>query len=298
MPTWSATQHLLLRNSNGYEAPTKTNIEVVAPILRTSPTDYATLYTVLCMAQDISSVVVGPEGRTLITLDMDCYQRAVQLQVSVKNKNWVLRPGLLHFTFAALHALGKAVEGSGLDTVAVETGIYSCAVLRGIYSGKKYRRGVEYHIMNCLAILVMKLEAAIGASDTSELKKQCMALRLALHSGDPEMNDTYDDTENYYTENIQPLMDCHEQDDMSVFLDNYASQVEVLLAVIAAARSRDWEGCLAAIENNIKYFASYDLVNYFRMIPIHVAQMYELKTTDPLTWNALVSGDFVVTKSM
>ena len=33
-------------------------------------------------------------------------------------------------------------------------------------------------------------------------------------------------------------------------------------------------------------------------MPVHLAQMRELKTTDPLTWEALKNGDFVVTKSM
>ena len=96
-----------MKNQDGYQPPTKTNVEVVAPLFRTSPTDYCTLYTVLCLAQDISALVVGPERWTLITLDLDLYQRALQLQESVKNKYWVLRAGLLHIIFAVLHGLGK-----------------------------------------------------------------------------------------------------------------------------------------------------------------------------------------------
>ena len=298
MPTWAATQHLLLRNSDTYQTPVKTNVEVVAPLFRTSPTDYSTLYTVLCMAQDISCVVVGPDRRTVITLDLDLYQRALQLQESVKNRNWVLRAGLLHLTFAALHGLGKACEGSGLDTIAVETGIYSSAALRGIYSGKNYRRGVEYHIMNALAILRLKLEAGIGEPEANKLKEQCGELRKALHTRDPEMGVIYSNLESYYSENIRPVIANQGHDDLGMFLDNYVAQVDSLLALIAAARPSDREACLAAIDRNVKYFAAFDLVNYFRLMPVHLAQMHELKTTDPLTWEALKNGDFVVTKSM
>ena len=108
----------------------------------------------------------------------------------------------------------------------------------------------------------------------------------------------YSDLESYYSENIRPVIANQGHDDLGMFLDNYVAQVDSLLALIAAARSSDWEACLAAIDRNVKYFAAFDLVNYFRLMPVHLAQMHELKTTDPLTWEALKNGDFVVAKSM
>ena len=108
----------------------------------------------------------------------------------------------------------------------------------------------------------------------------------------------YSNLESYYSENIRPVIANQGHDDLGMFLDNYVAQVDSLLALIAAARSSDWEACLAAIDRVVKYFAAFDLVNYFRLMPVHLAQMHELKTTDPLTWEALKNGDFVVTKSM
>ena len=67
---------------------------------------------------------------------------------------------------AALHGLGKYVEGSGLDTVAIEEGIYSPASLRGIYSGKAFKRGVEYHMMNFLAITHLQLDSILDEIPT------------------------------------------------------------------------------------------------------------------------------------
>ena len=43
-----------------------------------------------------------------------------------------------------LHALGKKVDGSGLDTCAIESGAYTSAALRGIFGGKAYKR-VPHH---------------------------------------------------------------------------------------------------------------------------------------------------------
>ena len=58
MPTWAATGSLLL--SITHESITRTNIEVIAPLLNTSPTDITSLYYVLMLTQGISAVVVRP----------------------------------------------------------------------------------------------------------------------------------------------------------------------------------------------------------------------------------------------
>ncbi|EDO39798.1 predicted protein [Nematostella vectensis] len=167
---------------------------------KTSPTDYATLYTALMMTQGISAVVVGPERRTIITLDLDLYSRALQIQQSVGNSNWVLRAGVLHIVFAALHALGKTIDGSGLDTCAIESGTHTSAALRGIFSGKAYKRGLEYHITTSLAILMMKYEASVSGNNTEDLSQKCALFRKAIHERNPDMVDIYD--------NIQPWQAC------------------------------------------------------------------------------------------
>ena len=126
MSTWAATQHLL--GKNNHEA-VKTNSEVVAPLFRNSPHDMATLYTVLSLTQGINAQVLG-DGKTLITLDIAILNDVYKLRASVKNKNWVLCPRKLHEIFADEHALGKVAEGSGLDSIAIESGVY-CSCFEG-----------------------------------------------------------------------------------------------------------------------------------------------------------------------
>jgi hypothetical protein len=59
-----------------------------------------------------------------------------------------------------------------------------------------------------------------------------------------------------------------------------------LLHLISACRSGDWEGYLAASENLIKYFFAHDLLNYARLMSVHLAQMNALEKEDPATWEA------------
>ena len=93
MPAWSATQSLQL--SQSINSCTCENTVVVASLFKSSPTDYGTLNTVLQLTQGISAQVVGPNRRTLITLDFDLCARAWKIHQSIGNTNWILRPGNL-----------------------------------------------------------------------------------------------------------------------------------------------------------------------------------------------------------
>lgn len=142
------------------------------------------------LTHEISAFVVGPERRTVIILDLDLCSRDFQIQQSVGNRNWILRAGVLHIAFAALrHAYGKTLEGSGVDTCAIESGIYTSAFLRGIYSGKVYKRAVEYHIKTGLAPLMMRFDHLLTALAAKENipRAQCVAFREPLHERSPEM---------------------------------------------------------------------------------------------------------------
>ena len=199
MPTWAATKSLLLSQSS--QSHGRTNTEVIAPLFRTSPTDYATVHTVLMLTQGISAVVVGSKRRTVITLDLDLYNRALRLQQSVGNCNWILRAGVLHIAFAALHALGKTIDGSGIDTCAIECGTYTSAALRGIYGGKAFKRGVEYHVKSSLAIMMMMFDSILSDVPHANLRGQCSTLKKAIHERSPDMVENFNDIHSWYSTN-------------------------------------------------------------------------------------------------
>jgi hypothetical protein len=73
--------------------------------------EWQTLITVLKQTQQINCMVLGPDRKTVITLDMALYERAKQLEMSrddCKGK-WVLRLGEMHTVMAALRAAGSAI---------------------------------------------------------------------------------------------------------------------------------------------------------------------------------------------
>ena len=295
LPTWAATRSLLLSQSSHTTTPT--NTAVIAPLFKTSPTDYGTLYTVLRLSQGISATVVGPHRKTLITLDLDLYFRALKIQQSVGNTSWILRAGALHIAFAALHALGKTIDGSGLDTCAIECGAYTSASLRRIFGGKAYTRGLEFHITASLAIMMLRFDAILLDLPKGPIRIQCNTLKEQLHERDPEMVETFEEIQSWYSSNVKPLEETEDLGEFAQFLTQYLNQVESLLHLISSCRSGDWEGYLSSLEDFTKYFFAHDLLNYARLMPVHLAQMNALEEDDPETWNALKSGDFVVARS-
>ena len=297
MPTWAATNSLLSHNQESCNTRL-VNTESVAPLLKTPPTDYATLYTALSLTQNISASILGSQRCTLITLDLDLYNRAVHIQESINNRNWILLPGGLHICFAVEHALGKTLEGSGIDTCAIECGTYSAAALRGIHSGKAFKRALEYHLINALAIMMLKCELLPDDSTLKlNLKDKCCNLKEALNERDPSMSSLFNEVKETYISSIQQKLNVSTNGSLSQYFDQYLDQLENLLQIISACRRGDWEGYLAALESAIKFFFAHDLFNYSRLMPHHIAQMNEVQINNPEVWGCLVSGDFVVNKS-
>ena len=79
------------------------------PLYTGSPTVWTNLYSVLKMAQGINVAVTGNK-KTIITLDMQLYSKAVQMREKNDiNEEFIFRLGELHIVFAMLKCIGKFI---------------------------------------------------------------------------------------------------------------------------------------------------------------------------------------------
>ena len=77
------------------------------PLIAAPAHEWNTLRTVLMQAQGISSKVVGPNHKTVVSLDMGLYKPAKQLQMARRDMDHlILRPGELHIVMAQLRCIG------------------------------------------------------------------------------------------------------------------------------------------------------------------------------------------------
>lgn len=284
------------------QRPSQTNTGVVAPILKVPPTNPTALYTALKLTMNINAVIVGEDKRTVVTLDLDLYERAVKLREAAKLHNkLILRIGELHTVFAALKSLGKYIEGSGLEQIWIEKELYGPATVRHLLGGKHYKRGLEAHIVTYLALkqvliqslantdenvtLLMKsvgeeIKSVLLSSDSSEKSQLLLNIHQRLVSSDT----------------INKL-ESHSSTPQAGYLHSYMAQVENLLHFIRASRTADWPLHLASLDQMTKYFFAHDCYKYARFSSYYLADMLALKDEDPASWHALQNDALSVFKT-
>ena len=109
VPTWKGLNSLI------NERPGYMTLREMLPPLYTSPTDWSTLYGALKICQGITTQVT-PGRKTIISLDMQLYIKAVQLQSKGDvNDGMVFRLGELHAVFVTCRVVGKQISESGFD---------------------------------------------------------------------------------------------------------------------------------------------------------------------------------------
>ena len=84
------------------------------------------MFTVLMQAQKITAVVMGENHKTVITFDLQLYEKAVKLQMHKVPDldHLVFRIGEMHTIMASLCALGASIDGSSFDEGWIEAGLY------------------------------------------------------------------------------------------------------------------------------------------------------------------------------
>ena len=138
-------------NSMVTKARSMTNINAL-PLYPAPPTDFSNLYQALKICQNISTAV-APSKKTITTLDLQLYAKALQLQGrnEIAN-NFVFRPGEHHIVFAFQHAIGKYIENSSLEQSFIDCDIYGPVTVNQILNARHMRRGMEAYMVLYLAL--------------------------------------------------------------------------------------------------------------------------------------------------
>ena len=99
-------------------------------------------------AQNISTIVVGLERKTVISLDMGLYLPAKKLQMARNDLNHlILRPGELHIVMAMLRTIGAYIDSSGIDMCWIESELYGPSTVKQILDGNHVKRREKAHVI-------------------------------------------------------------------------------------------------------------------------------------------------------
>ena len=302
--TWSAFNSL--QSTPGC----KTNIALVPPLIRSPPTEYDTLFTSLMRARAIATHTMGPDAITVVTLDLQLYDMAMKLWVEREDimKQFLFRPGELHIVFWALAALGKYVEGSGIDQAWVEAGLYSPATVSQILNGKHMYRALEAHTVTLVALyslffkqfLLSQPDEEVFLKDSSNLLSEAFQRDCAIDSADRNnvITAVRRTLNSFQSRNMSEKIREFEASGnrMQGFICNYMRQFLTILKFVRATRQRDLLLHLQSVELLMKYFFAHDHLNYARLLPLYIYSMQKTEQQQPHLWEELMQGNFCITK--
>ena len=301
VPTWTAYNSLLAE-----KAPITT--VSMLPVINGSPTLWENLYTAIKNAQDIKNDLY-PNSKTIVSFDLQLYIKAIKLQSSRPDvqTEFVFRIGELHVVFCVLKVLGKMINGSGLDQVFEEAGIYGPTTISQIKDGKHMYRSLEAHFTLYLSLYKLYIEKFF--QDNQDVKNYLTEGVVDSITNLTDYNSMYKDeirSNHDMLKNKLDLVDIKSLlndfdgslSNQTKFYRNYMLLFESLLMFIRASREQSWELHLNSLSNLCPYFFAFDMLNYARMTPVYLSQMYALRKNDETTWNILNNGHFSVNKTI
>ncbi|XP_066919527.1 uncharacterized protein [Clytia hemisphaerica] len=299
VPTWAAYNSLV---SKGKAITTVSML----PIINGSPTDWNNLYTAIKEAEKVRKRIYK-NGKTIISFDLQLYIKAIRLQERVDIDNFfVFRIGELHVVFCVLKCLGKLIDGSGLDKAFHEAGIYGLPTVDQIKDGKHLYRSLEAYFALYLAIFSRYMDCFINKNQAIERDLRAVVVHSISEvsayssSNKIKIEKAHDSIQDVLTKidfaKLQKDFDTTLVN-QSKYMRSFMRLFEVLLLFIRASRDQLWNLHLQTLHSLCPYFFAFDMLNYARMTPVYLSQMFALEKADKETWELLSNGGFCINKS-
>ena len=297
IPVWSAYHSCV------HEKLPKTRVGT-PPLVAAPAHEWQTLLTVIKQAQGISTKVVGPDRKTVISLDLGLYKPAKQLQMARDDlDDVILRPGELHIVMAQLRCIGAYMENSGLDFSWIEADLYGPLTVRQILEGKHVKRGVEAHLVTLQALFMLYQNAFFKEYPDVFQQLADIADEIArLFAEDSCVQEAHQKM-------MQALVSLRVMEKMTQFnmkndkqplqqvMLNYMQMVLEMMSFIQSVRTGNWKLHLMATEAFAKHCFAHDKLVYARMLPLYLADMAALEKSNREIYQEFQHGNWVVNKN-
>ena len=276
------------------------------PLLAAPAHEWSTMLTVLKQAQHINALIVGPNRKTVVTLDMQLYEKAKKLQMYRSDcDHLILRIGEMHTIMTALRAAGASIGDSGLEDTWCEAGLYGPTTIHQILEGKHLKRALDAHLTTYQALFDLYMD--VFMSENPESKDELLQLALDLRSACAK--DDGDEVRRMHnvilvalenaalTRNMTDFDRKHSNSPLFSFAKQYMDMIATIFIFIRSSREGLWDLHLSSLDSLCKYFFAYDRLNYARMVPLYLADMRSIQTSDPDIWLEFEGGNFAVNKT-
>ena len=202
---------------------------------------------------------------------------------------------------AMLRTVGSYIDSSGIDMCWIELELYGPSTVKQIIDGKHVKRGKRAHMISFSLYLEAFLEGSPDVRRTLE--------ELSTKVGDACKEGTKENIQIAHHSSTNAIQSSEVVKKMSDFdpgnatnplstaFRQYMRMVMEMFAFIQAVRSGDWKLHLIALELFTKYFFVHDKICYLRMIPLYLAEMASLESSDPEIYGEFITENWVVNKN-
>lgn len=294
----------------GFNIQTRDHVTVSADVVGYLPTINAPA-TALSTVQEILRQSEATRQslqleKIAVVMDQALYAKATE--VAWKHKlefdNIILMMGNFHIICNLLSIIGKMFGYAGLRDLAVESGVIAEGSIDKVLEGKQYNRGVRLHKLTYEALMRLAWESFTEWLDTNynrDLEHLNEVIRLVADLQDDMRGATFESTLN--NGSVQRILDLFavflerqhcENGQLAAYWMLYIDLVEILLGLIRADRTGDWQLHLGSIRALIPWCFAMDKTNYARYLPVYHAQMSELDRTSPDLHQHFLDGGFSV----
>ena len=304
LPTYSGYNSELMKSN--FDNMDVANI-MMFPLIPGPASSYSAIYTSLMLAQNITTHVAYGSKKTIIALDLDLYERALQLRNSRDDlrDHFILRLGELHIVFAQCRAIGRFLENTGVDDAWIRSEVVGPNTVQQVLTCTHMKRALIVHEATVLALYQRYYDAVSCEFPqfVEEIIEAVVNLNKALESKD------YQNISRYHVE-LTKLLEGEKLSSLLFQFENervnnyqlqmvkiYMRMFERLLRFLRATRSRNWPLHLSSSEALAEDLESADRIKYGRLLPVYIAEMYALEQSDPVIWEAFSNGEFAVQKT-
>ena len=124
-------------------------------------------------------------------MNLALYERAPKLQSSTGNQNWIFRIGERHACLASLHAIAKYSADSSLESISIESGVFTPSTIREMFTGKWFKRGIGFHMTNVMVCYHLFFEASMHCDHLDALILKYEELCKKLHGRDESIKEIF-----------------------------------------------------------------------------------------------------------
>ena len=272
------------------------------PFIDGPPTDISTIYTALTTLANIATHL--KQNHILVTADLAIYSKAQHIlwQNPELSEKVTMRLGNMHLIMTLIASIGNLFGDGGLFSILTGSGLLADASARMVLQGKQYYRGVRCLKIVLQALHILYIESAERWASENSKHFISKEMEEIINSWSGDVN-TFDVSNlfNKFDNFLETLAEFNEYAKSCSATFSYwftfMKAVHVVLRLIEADRKADFELHLNPVLEALPFFFVANRHNYAKYVPIYVSQMRQLKNSQPIMYEHLCNGGFVVRKT-